>query len=97
MIGEIFGIETGFQGSVVSNLAKLNFTSVVETVNEKHMQPWTAMCGEVREWGGGENSGRARALPCPALTRAVNRLRRRASPPAAAPFLPHSLALRTRR
>lgn len=46
MIGEIFGIETGFQGSVVSNLAKLNFTSVVETVNEKHMQPWTAMCGE---------------------------------------------------
>lgn len=48
MVGQIFGIRTGFQGTMVSNLAKLNFNSVTEVVNEKHLEPWTAMCTEVR-------------------------------------------------
>lgn len=46
MVGDIFDIKTGFHGSVVSNLAKLNFSALTETVNEKHLQPWTAMCSE---------------------------------------------------
>lgn len=47
LIGKLFGIKTGFQGTIVSNLAKLNFSSVTEVVNDKHLEPWTAMCTEV--------------------------------------------------
>ncbi|KAI8100115.1 uncharacterized protein BX664DRAFT_322908 [Halteromyces radiatus] len=36
----IFGIQTGYHGSVVSTFAKLNLNSVVEDINEKHLQPW---------------------------------------------------------
>jgi len=46
LIGKMFGINTGFQGNLVSNLAKLNFSAVTEVANEKHMEPWTAMCNE---------------------------------------------------
>ena len=44
IIGKIFGIETGFQGTVISSFAKLNLDSVTEEVNEKHMQPWSELC-----------------------------------------------------
>jgi len=40
----IFKIETGFIGSMVSNLAKVNFKSVVEEVNDKHLKPWSELC-----------------------------------------------------
>lgn len=43
-IREIFGIKTGFQGSLVSNFAKLNMESVTEDVNDKHLQPWSELC-----------------------------------------------------
>ncbi|KAI9304299.1 hypothetical protein BJ944DRAFT_181898 [Cunninghamella echinulata] len=36
----IFGIKTGYHGSVISTFAKLNLNSVVEDINEKHLQPW---------------------------------------------------------
>ena len=39
-ISEIFGIKTGFHGSFLSNLARLNFKNAVEASNEQHMQPW---------------------------------------------------------
>lgn len=43
IIAEIFGIKTGFVGSVKSQFAKLNFKTVVDDVNEEHMQPWGEM------------------------------------------------------
>lgn len=43
-IREIFGIKTGFQGSLISNFAKLNMDSVTEDVNDKHLQPWSELC-----------------------------------------------------
>ncbi|KAL9125571.1 MAG: hypothetical protein Q9217_005236, partial [Psora testacea] len=40
LIHEIFNIETGFQGSLISQFAKLNLDSVVDDVNEDILQPW---------------------------------------------------------
>ena len=37
---DIFHIETGFQGSLISQFAKLNLDSVVDDVNEDILQPW---------------------------------------------------------
>eukprot|EP00056_Hartaetosiga_gracilis_P004307 m.73886 g.73886 ORF g.73886 m.73886 type:complete len:109 (+) comp11785_c0_seq2:1072-1398(+) len=42
----MFGIKTGFFGSMLSNLAKVNMSAVVDESNEKHMQPWSVMCRE---------------------------------------------------
>lgn len=39
-IGQIFGIKTGFQGTLVSQFAKLNMDSVVEDVNDDLLGPW---------------------------------------------------------
>ncbi|KAJ3323718.1 hypothetical protein HDV06_001448 [Boothiomyces sp. JEL0866] len=48
-IEKIFNIATGFQGTVVSQFAKLNLESITEDVNEKHLQPWSELCkaGEI--------------------------------------------------
>eukprot|EP00762_Andalucia_godoyi_P004476 ANDGO_08189.mRNA.1 Uncharacterized protein PB2B2.11 len=46
LIEEIFAIKTGFVGSIKSNLARLNFQSIVEDANDTHMQPWSDMCKE---------------------------------------------------
>lgn len=43
LLREIFGIETGYHGSVVSSFAKLNLNSVTEDVNEKHLAPWAEL------------------------------------------------------
>ncbi|KAJ3283567.1 hypothetical protein HK104_010328 [Borealophlyctis nickersoniae] len=43
-ISKIFGIETGFQGTVISQFAKLNLESITEDVNDKHLQPWSELC-----------------------------------------------------
>ncbi|KAJ1531186.1 hypothetical protein HK405_001553 [Cladochytrium tenue] len=40
----IFGIQTGFQGTIVSQFAKLNLASVTEDVNDEHLQPWSEIC-----------------------------------------------------
>ena len=44
IIRKLFKVETGFQGTIISNFAKLNLQSVTEDVNEKHLQPWSEMC-----------------------------------------------------
>ncbi|KAI8902866.1 hypothetical protein BC833DRAFT_144980 [Globomyces pollinis-pini] len=43
-IGSIFGIETGFQGTMISQFAKLNLESITEEANDKHLQPWSELC-----------------------------------------------------
>ncbi|KAI9318392.1 hypothetical protein BX666DRAFT_1927480 [Dichotomocladium elegans] len=43
LLQDIFGIKTGYYGSVVSSFAKLNLDSVTEDVNEKHLAPWAAL------------------------------------------------------
>ncbi|KAL3899587.1 MAG: hypothetical protein SGCHY_001934 [Lobulomycetales sp.] len=45
-IRQIFGIDTGFQGTVLSSFAKMNLESVTEEVNDKHLQPWADACKE---------------------------------------------------
>ena len=43
-IEEIFGIKTGFHGTIISSFAKLNLESVTEDSNDKHLQPWAELC-----------------------------------------------------
>eukprot|EP00834_Sanchytrium_tribonematis_P000436 NODE_8_length_66115_cov_0.981823.p21 type:complete len:306 gc:universal NODE_8_length_66115_cov_0.981823:46431-47348(+) len=43
LLQNIFGIKTSFVGSVASQFAKLNLTTVVQDVNEKHMAPWSEL------------------------------------------------------
>jgi len=40
----IFGIDTKFAGKIKSNLARVNLSGVTETVNEKHLKPWSDLC-----------------------------------------------------
>lgn len=40
----IFGINTGFVGTIMSNMARANFKSVTEDVNDKHLKPWSELC-----------------------------------------------------
>jgi len=44
LIEKVFKIETGFLGSMMSNLAKVNFKGVTEEVNDKHLKPWSELC-----------------------------------------------------
>lgn len=44
LLGALFGIETGFQGSIISNLAKINMADTAETVNDKHVPTWNELC-----------------------------------------------------
>ncbi|XP_065183945.1 aurachin B dehydrogenase-like [Sycon ciliatum] len=44
LVSQIFGIKHDYVGSVMSNLAKVNMSSVVEDSNEKHMVPWADAC-----------------------------------------------------
>jgi len=44
-LGQIFGIEIGFHGSVLSGIAsKLALESVAEEANDKHVPGWTKLC-----------------------------------------------------
>lgn len=44
ILEHIFKIETGFIGSITSNLAKMNMKGVTEDVNDKHLKPWSELC-----------------------------------------------------
>ncbi|XP_069102711.1 uncharacterized protein [Argopecten irradians] len=44
LVSELFNIQYDFVGSMFSNIAKVNMTSVVEEINDKHMTPWAAAC-----------------------------------------------------
>jgi len=46
VIGEVFGIETGFQGQLISTFAKLNLDSVVDDVNDELLGPWAELLAE---------------------------------------------------
>jgi hypothetical protein len=48
LIGDIFKIETGFQGQLISTFAKLNLNSVVEDVNDETLGPWAEMIEEAK-------------------------------------------------
>lgn len=41
---ELFGIDTGFFGTMISNVAKLKIQAAADTANENHMYPWGEMC-----------------------------------------------------
>jgi nucleoside-diphosphate-sugar epimerase len=43
IISQVFGIKTGFQGSLISQFAKLNLEHVVDDLNEDILQPWADM------------------------------------------------------
>ncbi|KJZ76595.1 hypothetical protein HIM_03931 [Hirsutella minnesotensis 3608] len=40
IIGDIFQIETGFQGQLISTFARMNLDSVVDDVNDEILGPW---------------------------------------------------------
>jgi nucleoside-diphosphate-sugar epimerase len=43
LISQVFNIETGFQGQLISQIARLNLEGVVDDVNEETLQPWADM------------------------------------------------------
>jgi len=43
-LNKIFGIETGFTGNMLSNVAKMNLKNITEDVNDKHLKPWSDLC-----------------------------------------------------
>ncbi len=46
IIGELFGIETGFQGQLISTFARLNMDSVVDDVNDEVLGPWAELLAD---------------------------------------------------
>lgn len=48
IIGQIFGIETGFQGQLISTFAKLNMNKVVDDINDDLLQPWAELLEEAK-------------------------------------------------
>ncbi|KAJ0410692.1 hypothetical protein ATCC90586_008277 [Pythium insidiosum] len=46
LLEEIFKIRTGFIGKLVSNLARVRMSDVVDEANDKHMKPWSDLCAE---------------------------------------------------
>ncbi|CAH1788497.1 unnamed protein product [Owenia fusiformis] len=44
LVSEVFDINHDYVGTAMSSLAKLNFKSVAEDINEKHMMPWSEAC-----------------------------------------------------
>jgi hypothetical protein len=46
IIGQVFGIETGFQGQLISTFAKLNLDSVVDDINDELLGPWADLLAE---------------------------------------------------
>jgi nucleoside-diphosphate-sugar epimerase len=46
IIGNLFGIETGFQGQLISTFARMNMDSVVDDVNDEVLGPWAELLGE---------------------------------------------------
>ena len=43
IISTVFSIKTGFQGSLISNFAKMNLENVVDDLNEDILQPWAEL------------------------------------------------------
>lgn len=45
-IRSIFKIKTGFHGSILSNLARLNLSNATQNANETHLEPWYELLKE---------------------------------------------------
>ncbi|KAM0754794.1 hypothetical protein T439DRAFT_321839 [Meredithblackwellia eburnea MCA 4105] len=43
VIAEVVGVEAGFHGTLISQFAKMNMKDVIEDVNEKHLEGWSAL------------------------------------------------------
>jgi len=43
IVSKVFGIKTGFQGSLISQFARMNLDHVVDDLNEDILQPWAEM------------------------------------------------------
>ena len=43
---QVFGIETGYFGSILSNLASLKLSDAAQTANDNHVNPWSEMCSK---------------------------------------------------
>ena len=43
IFSEMFGVSIGYQGKIVSNLARVRMDTVVETANDNHLRPWMWM------------------------------------------------------
>ena len=48
IIGQLFGIETSFQGQLVSTFARLNMDSVVDDVNDEVLGPWAELLEDAK-------------------------------------------------
>lgn len=48
MVGSIFGIATGFQGTFISTFARLNLDSVVDDLNDEMLQPWAELLEDAK-------------------------------------------------
>lgn len=46
IIGDIFKIETGFQGQLISTFARMNLDSVVDDVNDELLGPWAELLAD---------------------------------------------------
>ncbi|RDA82402.1 hypothetical protein CP532_6275 [Ophiocordyceps camponoti-leonardi (nom. inval.)] len=46
IIGDIFKIDTGFQGQIISTFAKMNLDRVVDDVNDETLGPWAELLHE---------------------------------------------------
>lgn len=44
LVSSMFKIQSGYFGSILSNLAKLHMSGATEESNEKHLSPWSAAC-----------------------------------------------------
>ncbi|XP_064595952.1 dTDP-glucose 4,6-dehydratase-like [Liolophura sinensis] len=44
LVSQIYNINHDYVGSAISSIAKLNMSSVVEDINDKHMEPWADAC-----------------------------------------------------
>ncbi|PVD36434.1 hypothetical protein C0Q70_03418 [Pomacea canaliculata] len=44
LVSQLFSIQYDFMGSVLSSMAKVNMSNVVEDINDKHMAPWADAC-----------------------------------------------------
>ena len=46
VVSKVFSIKTGFQGSIISQFARMNLENVVDDLNEDILQPWADMLEE---------------------------------------------------
>lgn len=46
LLEAVFAIKTGFVNAVMCKFAKINLKAATETVNSRHLRPWSTLCSE---------------------------------------------------